>query len=115
MPFSRASMRTASTISCDIALVPQQVRTMDVGVGDGHYAGVGGDGDLVVRRAQELAGEGAAAVVVATRAHTRTPADEAAEVLRLGQRPLDARRGDLERVLLAHGSQMARHALAQVE
>ena len=44
---------------------------MDVGVGDGHYAGVGGDGDLVVRRAQQLAGERAAAVVVAAGAHTR--------------------------------------------
>src|SRR3712207_8015469 len=42
-------------------------------------------------------------------------ADEAAEVLGLGQRALDARGGDLERVLLAHGGQVAGHALAQVE
>src|SRR5918999_703806 len=115
MPFSRASMRTASTISCDIALVPQEVRTVDVGVGDGDHARVCRDGDLVLGRAQQLAGEVAPAVVVAARADARAPADVAAEVLGLGQRPLDAGRGDLERVVLADAGQVARHTFAEVE
>jgi len=41
-------------------------------------------------------------VVVAARPYAGAAADEAAEVLGLGQRTLRTRRGDLERVLLAH-------------
>ena len=49
------------------------------------------------------------------RAHARATADEAAEVVGLGERALRARRGDLERVALAHLRQELRDALAQLE
>ena len=65
--------------------------------------------------AEQLAGERLPPVVVAARAHARAPADEAAEVLGLGQRTLGAGRGDLERVALAHRRRCVGHALAQVE
>ena len=57
----------------------------------------------------------APAVVVAARAHARAPADEAAEVLGLGQRALGPGRGDLERVALAHRRQVVGDALAELE
>ena len=56
-----------------------------------------------------------AAVVVAARAHARAPADVAAEVVWLGERAAAGRRGDLERVLLAHGGEVLGHALAELE
>src|SRR4051794_31301409 len=90
MPFSVPSARTASTISCDMALVLHEVGTGDLGVRDGQHARVGGDGDLEVRGAHQLAGEAPAAVVVASCAHSGAPADEAAEVLRLGEGTLGA-------------------------
>src|SRR5215207_10047682 len=88
MPFSRARARTASTISCDIALVPHEVRSLDVGVGDRHHAGVGGDGHHVVGGAEQLAGEAGVPVLAAARPDARAPAEIAAEVVRLGQRAL---------------------------
>src|ERR1700754_3496776 len=94
MPFSRARARTASTISCDIALVPHEVRSLDVGVGDGHHAGVGSDGHGVVGRAEQLTGEAEVTLVTAARADARAPAEVAAEMVRLGQRALGPGRGD---------------------
>ena len=55
------------------------------------------------------------AVVAGARAHARAPADVAAEVVGLGERPLGARRGDLQRVALAHLGQQLGDALAQLE
>ena len=43
---------------CDMCSVSHEVRTVDVGVGDRHHAGVGGDGDRVVGGVEQLAGEG---------------------------------------------------------
>src|SRR5512133_3197094 len=100
MPFSLPSARTASTISCDMGSVSQKVGTVDVRVRDRHHAGVGGHGDAVVGRAEQLARERALPIVLAPRAHARAAADEAPEVLGLGQRALNAGRGDLERVAL---------------
>ena len=58
---------------------------------------------------EQLAGEAAAAVGLrAAGAHARAPADEAAEVLGLGERALGPGRGDLERVALAHVGEVAR-------
>src|SRR5918994_1337633 len=94
MPFSRASARTASTISCDIALLPHEVRSLDVDVGNRHYACVGGDRDRVVGGAQQLAGEAVTAFVPAAGADASAAADVAAEVVGLGQRALRAGRGD---------------------
>ena len=71
---------------------------MDVVVRDRDDPGVGGDRDVPVARADELTGEAALPVARLARAHARAPADEAAEVVGLAQRALDARRGDLERV-----------------
>src|SRR3954471_9831308 len=108
MPLSCARARMASTISWDMwRSFLNEVGTMDLGVRDGDHPGVGGDGDLVVRRAEQLAGEAAAPVVLAARAHARGAADEAAEVLGLDQRALRAGRGDLECVLLADLRQQA--------
>src|SRR5918992_161136 len=115
MPFSRPSTRTASTISCDMRSVSQKVRSMDVRVRDRDHPSLGGDGDAVIARVEQLAGERAPPVVLAAGAHPRAPADEAAEVLRLGERALHARRGDLERVLLADLGKLLRDPLAQLE
>src|SRR3954469_4313343 len=57
MPFSRSSTWTASTISLDIRSPLQQVAAVDLGVGDRDDPRVGGDGDLVVARADQLASE----------------------------------------------------------
>src|SRR3954468_24929312 len=63
MPFSRSSTWTASTISLDIRSALQQVAAIDLGVGDRHDPGVGGDRDLVLARADELACEAPAATL----------------------------------------------------
>src|SRR3954471_959504 len=115
MPFSRPRTRTASTISCDMSSVSQQVRAVDVRVRDRDDAGVGGDRDPVVGRAEELPGERRVAVVLSARPHAGAPADVAAEMVWLGQGAAWARRGDLERVLLAHGGEVVGHALAKLE
>src|SRR3954453_20004881 len=96
MPFSRSSTWTASTISLDMLSALQQVAAVDVGVRDRDDPGVGGDRDLVVAGADQLAGEALAPAVVLVRAHANLPPDVAAEVLGLGQRALGSRRGDLE-------------------
>ena len=88
---------------------------MDLGVRDGDHPGVGGNGDLVIRGAEQLAGEAAVPVVLAAGAHARTAADVTAEVVRLGERALRPRRGHLERVGLAHAGQVLGHALAEGE
>src|SRR5215212_10891786 len=101
MPFSRASAVIASRISRDMWLLLHQVRSGDVGVRDGDHAAVGGDRDRVVGGADELPREAVVSVVVAAGAHARLAADEATEVLRLGERALRTGARDLERVLLA--------------
>jgi hypothetical protein len=49
------------------------------------------------------------------RAHACAAADEAAEVRGLGQRTLDARRGDLQRVALAQVGERQRDPLAKLQ
>ena len=72
-------------------LLPHEVGTLDVVVGDGHHAAVGGEGDRRVGRPDELAGEAAAAVVAAVAsAHAGAAAEEATEVVGLGERALGA-------------------------
>src|SRR4051794_34787237 len=115
MPFSRPRVLTASTISADMFSVSHEVRTMDVGVGDRDDAGVGGDGDRIIGGVQQFAGEGLAALVCTAGADLRAAADVAAEVLGLGERALDPRRGDLQRVLLPHVRKVMGHALTEVE
>src|SRR3954469_10514891 len=63
MPFSRSSTWTASMISLDIPSPLQQVAAVDLGVRDRDDPGVGGDCDLVVARADQLAGEALATTV----------------------------------------------------
>src|SRR3954471_10429771 len=106
MPFSRSRTCTASTISLDMRSALQQVAAVDVGVGDRHDPGVGGDGDLLVARADQLAGEALAAAVILARAHARLATDVAAEVVRLRERALGPRRGDLESRLEQQVAQM---------
>src|SRR5215213_11980926 len=96
MPFSRSSTWTASTISLDIRSALQQVAAVDLVVGDRDDPGVGGDRDLVFGRPHQLAREALAPAVLLARAHARATTDEAAEVVRLGQRALRPRRADLE-------------------
>src|SRR5215211_1992438 len=96
MPFSRSRTWTASTISFDMVLALQQVASLDVGVRDRDDAVVGGDRHRVVGRPDELAREALLAAVLVARAHARTTADVAAEVVRLGERALGPGRGDLE-------------------
>src|ERR1700690_3080793 len=99
---------------------------MYVRVGDRDDAPVGGERDLILGGAHQLAGEAAhgpgpprplavelrRAWTRVTRAHAGAVSNEATEVRGLGQRPLDAGRGDLERVALAQVVQRQRHALA---
>src|SRR3954462_11948587 len=119
MPLSCARARTASTISWDMwRSVLHEVGTVDLGVRDGDHPGVGGDGDLGVRGAHQLAREAPATVVVGMAgadSHAGAPAEEAAEVLGLGERALGPGRGDLERVVLADLAEVARDALAESE
>src|SRR3954463_3260303 len=115
MPFSRSSTCTASTISLDIRSALQQVAAIDLGVRDRDDPGVGGDGDLGVARADQLAGEGLAPTVLVAGAHAGAAPDVAAEMVRLGERALGPRRGDLESRLEKDVPQMVRHALAQLQ
>src|SRR4051795_2711546 len=89
MPLSCARARTASTISWDMwRSVFHEVGTVDLGVRDGDHPGVGRDGHFGLRRAEQLAGEAVAPVVLASRTDPGAPADEAPEVLRLDERAL---------------------------
>src|SRR5919199_173886 len=100
MRFSTASAFMASTISRDMAvLLLDEVGSADVGVRDGDDAVVGGDRHLRVGGADELAGERRVAVTRLARANAGAAAEEAPEVVRLGQRALAARRGNLERLV----------------
>src|SRR3954463_10512459 len=99
IPFSRSRTRTASKISLLMRSALQQVASVDVRVRDRHDPVVGRHRYLAVARAHELACESPAPVVVLAGAHARLPADEAAKVLRLCERTLRPRRGDLERVV----------------
>src|SRR3954467_14944314 len=103
MFFSRPRAVIASRISRDMdwLLGLDEVGTGDVVVRDGDHAGVGGDRHLVVRGSHELAGERPPALVLVAGAHAGAPADEAAEVVGLGERPLDPGRRDREAVVLA--------------
>src|SRR4051812_42704231 len=113
MPFSRSRTSTASTISLDMRSALQQVAAVDVGVGDRHDPGVGGDRDLVVGRAYQLAREALATALLLARAHARAPSDEAAVVVRLGEWALRSRRRDLEAGLHEQVAQVRGDALAQ--
>src|SRR5262245_55838271 len=116
MPFSTASAFMASTISRDMSvLLLDEVGTADRGVRDGDDAVVGGDRHLRVGGADELAGEGRVAVARLAGADAGTAAQEAPEVVRLGQGSGAARRGDLEGVVLADLGQQVGDVLAQVE
>src|SRR6476659_4051366 len=116
IPFSTASAFMASRISRDMSvLLLDEVGSADVGVRDGDDPVVGGDGDLRVVGADELAGEGRVAVAGVAGANPGAAAEEAAVVRRLGQRALAARRGDLERVGLADVRKQVGDALAELE
>src|SRR5688500_8554500 len=115
MPFSRSRTWTASTISLDIRSALQQVAAVDVGVRDRDDPRVGGDGYLLVRRAHELTREALAPAVVVPGAHTRAASDVALEVVGLCERPLGARRRDLQPCLHQEVAQVGRHALAESE
>src|SRR3954451_19162724 len=114
MPFSRACAPIASRISRLMRLLLDQVGTVYVGVGDLHDPAVGGQDDLALARADELAGEAAVPVVRLARAHLRAAADVAAEVIGLGERPLATGRGDLQAMALADGLELVGHALAEL-
>src|SRR3954471_5035640 len=81
IPFSRSRTRTASRISLLMRSALQQVASIDFRVRDRHDARVCRHRDLAVARADKLARQGLASVVVVTRAHARAASDEAAEVL----------------------------------
>src|SRR3954453_7813279 len=102
MPFSTASAFMASTISRDMSvLLLDEVGSADVGVRDGDHAVLGCDRHLRVGGADELAGEGHVAIARVAETDAGAAAEEAPEMVRLGQRALAARRGHLERVALA--------------
>src|SRR5438046_718566 len=102
MPFSRASACMASRISRDMCgLLLDEVRSVDVGVRDRDDPVVGGDRHGVVAGAHQLTGERLVAFPGLARPDAGAAAEEAAVVIGLGQRALAARRGDLERVVLA--------------
>src|SRR3954470_23390071 len=85
IPFSRSRTRTASKISLLMRSALQQVASVDVRVRDRHDPVVGRHRDLAVARAYELPCESRTPVVLLARAHACLLADEAAEVVRLGE------------------------------
>src|SRR5215212_8438744 len=115
MPFSRARACIASMISRDMRSLLDEVGTLDGDVGDREDPSVGGDRHRLLRGADELAGVRAPALLARPRAHAGAPTEEPAEMRRLGQRALAARRGHLEGVALTHVAQLVRDALAEVE
>src|ERR1051325_3103104 len=103
MPFSRASAVMASRMSRDMRLLLlglDEVGSGDVAVRDRDHAGAGRDRDLRLGSSHELAGERLVAVVLLARAPAGPGTDEPPEVIRLAERPLGARRGDGQPVLL---------------
>src|SRR4051795_6743861 len=96
IPFSRSRTRTASRISLLMRSALQQVASIDFRVRDRHDARVRRHRDLAVARADQLARESLAPVVLVSRADARAAPDEAAEMLWLGERALRAGRRDLE-------------------
>src|SRR5262249_4343183 len=106
--------RVVGSIACCAGAV-HEVAARDLGVRDRHYSRSGGDGHLVVRGADELAGEVAVAVTRLAGAHTRPAAEEAAEVVWLDQRALGTGRGDLEPVVDEQIGQLVGDALAEIE
>jgi hypothetical protein len=85
MPFSRSISRTASTISCVISPPRRPLARSD---------------DL-------------AAQALARRLHTHLPSDCTREVLACAERPLDPRRGDLDRVAVEIRAEDTRHLFAE--
>src|SRR5919201_4534705 len=76
IPFSRSRTRTASRISLLMRSALQQIRSVDVRVRDRDDPAVGGDGDLILARADQLAREGLASPVFLARAHACAAAHE---------------------------------------
>src|SRR5581483_11521680 len=114
MFFSAARPRTASTISLDMTSVSRyEVGAGDLLVGDRDHALLRGDRHIVVRCANQLAGQASMSVPGLPQANARVPAQITRVVLRLGQGAVLPRGGHLERVAVAVLGEQARDALAQ--
>jgi len=72
-------------------LVPQEVGTLDLGVRDGDHPVVGRENQFRFGRPDKLTRERAAPLVRIAGAHAGALAEEAAEVVGLGERTLGAR------------------------
>src|SRR6202022_4297753 len=90
-----------------------EVGTDDLFVWDRDDTVAGGDRDLLVRGADQLASQLLVALASVAQAHLRAAPQVLREMLGLGQRSVLAGRGNLERVLLAVIVQQARDPLAQ--
>src|SRR5438128_532906 len=84
-----------------LSVTRDKVRAGDLLIGNRNDPDSGGDRDLLLRGAYQLAGQALVPVAGLTQAHFRALPEEATEVLRLGQRTVLSRRGHLDRVLLA--------------
>src|SRR5215213_2725839 len=130
MPFSRSRFWTASTISLltwssknaskSSALrlrrrLRHEARAANPLVRDRDRAPVRGQRHAPVVRADQLALEVPAALDRLAGPNPDAAAEVAPEVVELGQRPLGARRGDLDGVLAQQVTQVMRHARAQLE
>src|ERR1700722_17800072 len=115
MFFSAARPRTASTISLLIAcsVSRYEVGAGDLLVRDRDEPVRGGERDVCVARAHQLAGQLLVPIRGVAQAHARAPAEKAAVVLRLGQRAILTGRGDLQRVALAVVAEVPGDPLAE--
>src|SRR5881394_3648078 len=114
MPFSRSIARTASTIS---RLMPSpfvdQIAPHDLLVRDVHCVAAGGDAHRAAAGREQLAAEALPALDRGRRAHPDAAADRTLEVRRLPERPLEARRRDVDVEVPPIRVEARRHPLAE--
>src|SRR5205085_1575325 len=115
IPFSRSIVLTASMISRLMSLpLVDHVAPHDLVVRDEYRLGaIGAELHAPLARVEDLAAESLAAADLVLRAQRDPAADGVGEVGGLAERPLHARRGDVDRVAVEVTPQDARDPLAE--
>src|SRR5438876_6016312 len=115
IPFSRSIVLTASMISRLMSLpLVDHVAPYDLAVRDEHGLGaLGAQAEALVAGGEDLAAEPLPAADLLRRPDGDPAADRSSEVRRLAEWPLEARRGDVDRVAVEVSPQEGRHPLAE--
>src|SRR5919204_5225797 len=115
IPFSRSIVLTASMISRLMSLpLVDHVAPHDLVVRDEYRLGaLGAELHAPLARIDDLAAEALAAADLVLRPERDAAADGVGEVGGLAERPLEARRGDVDRVAVEVAPQEVRHPLAK--